>query len=440
MHKTSLKRKRVPPINFVFAAFVILCLCIVGGITMLIMTLQRQMQGQVQNKIAIYEKQENEAKLALQSMESLIKSTTWKQILNTVEIRDVSKYKRIIAIGDLHGDLKQTIKILRLTNIINTDNDWIANKTILIQTGDIIDRGPKSIAVYRLFLKLRAECIKYESLILNQIGNHEQMMFINDFTYVNKAEMNQFGGYFEWQNLMSIRSNFGKFLRNLPIARIIGNTLFVHAGILPFIAKQFDNNITKLNDEFHNSVMDISINSGITPNIFYQTLTPFEQSLFGINSPLWTRFFEPAYYDMSMLQIVFGHYAQNYNDDNFTIKPTQQMKKKIFLCDKVNEILEIYNVKRMVTGHNVQSMGSIKTECDEKLYGIDVGMSSFYGSNLAAIQIDTNTDNIDIITDPDNPPHPMAMMQPGFNTLNLSNFIAFINANFDGPIDYEDTY
>eukprot|EP01084_Bolivina_argentea_P092857 167027_1 len=348
---------------------------------------------------------------------SFLSQISWSNTLNTIEMRDISKYNKIITVGDLHGDLDQAIKILTLTNIIDINQNWIANNTILIQTGDIVDRGSQSIFIYKLFLKLKAQCIKYNSLVFNQIGNHEHLQFINDFTYVNKQEINTYGGFDQWKKIMSIQSDIGKFLRNLPIARIIGTTLFVHAGILPGIAIQFENNITLLNEKFHETIMKDSIKNDINPIIFYQGLSPIEQSLVGINSPMWTRYFEPAYYDFNMLSDVFNYMQTKQNDTNFIMPENRQEQIKLFMCDKVNQLMYIYNVKRMIIGHNVQATGAVQIYCDSQLYAIDVGMSQFYGGNLAALEIDVKTDNVQIITDPNNPPH---VLQPsGFGGLNM---------------------
>merc|ERR1740123_132287 len=98
------------------------------------------------------------------------------------------------------------------------------------------------------------------------------------------------GGYAKWQQLMSTQSEIGHFLHNLPIARIIGQNLFVHAGILPMIAAHFGGNITQLNEAFHVHVMKTS--SEINPVLFYQSLTVSEQYLTGLQSPIWTRYYE----------------------------------------------------------------------------------------------------------------------------------------------------
>ena len=49
------------------------------------------------------------------------------------------KFKRIIAIGDIHGDFDVFLKTLLLGRIIDKNNNWIAEDTIVIQLGDQVD-------------------------------------------------------------------------------------------------------------------------------------------------------------------------------------------------------------------------------------------------------------------------------------------------------------
>jgi len=44
------------------------------------------------------------------------------------------KHKRLVAIGDIHGDFQKLEKVLRHAQIINNRNQWIAEDTILVQT------------------------------------------------------------------------------------------------------------------------------------------------------------------------------------------------------------------------------------------------------------------------------------------------------------------
>ncbi len=51
---------------------------------------------------------------------------------------------RIVAVGDVHGDYEQFVKTLRAAEVIDEQNKWIGGKTHLVQTGDVLDRGPDS--------------------------------------------------------------------------------------------------------------------------------------------------------------------------------------------------------------------------------------------------------------------------------------------------------
>ena len=47
--------------------------------------------------------------------------------------------KRIIVLGDLHGDWKLTIESLKIAKLINTKLNWVGGDTIVVQLGDQID-------------------------------------------------------------------------------------------------------------------------------------------------------------------------------------------------------------------------------------------------------------------------------------------------------------
>ena len=48
----------------------------------------------------------------------------------------------IVAIGDLHGDLEQTYKVLELVNVLTPSRHWNPDSgvDVLVQVGDIADR------------------------------------------------------------------------------------------------------------------------------------------------------------------------------------------------------------------------------------------------------------------------------------------------------------
>jgi hypothetical protein len=48
--------------------------------------------------------------------------------------------RRIVAVGDLHGDFGNAFKVLRMANVIDDDGDWSGDVDYFVQTGDIVDR------------------------------------------------------------------------------------------------------------------------------------------------------------------------------------------------------------------------------------------------------------------------------------------------------------
>lgn len=49
-------------------------------------------------------------------------------------------HRRIVAVGDLHGDLNNALDVLQMSNLIDENEEWVGGTDILVQTGDIVDR------------------------------------------------------------------------------------------------------------------------------------------------------------------------------------------------------------------------------------------------------------------------------------------------------------
>lgn len=83
------------------------------------------------------------------------------------------QYKEIIAIGDLHGDYPALIELLTHADLIDEDAHWRGGKTILIQVGDVVDRGPEPEKVDDYLEVLTKEAKKTGGKVIRLIGNHE---------------------------------------------------------------------------------------------------------------------------------------------------------------------------------------------------------------------------------------------------------------------------
>jgi len=67
--------------------------------------------------------------------------------------------RRRIVVGDVHGELDGLREILNNAGLINSHDNWSGGDSMLIQTGDVIDRGPYSRECVDLLRKLQKEAI-----------------------------------------------------------------------------------------------------------------------------------------------------------------------------------------------------------------------------------------------------------------------------------------
>jgi hypothetical protein len=280
--------------------------------------------------------------------------------------------KRIIAIGDIHGDFKVLIKALHKANIIKTNGDWDENNknTIVIQLGDLLDRGGRDqedtdnyreeidILQYIEHLNKQASdpTKKLNSAFLTLIGNHELMNILGDYRYVSTKAMHGMGGYEGRRKLFSAGGPIAKHLGccSYGICKI-GDWTFVHAGILPQHLKDDNFSFTKVN-ELVRKIMRGEINKS--------SLNPSEKEfIFGNNGLFWTR---------------------ELSNDN----PN---------CSLANESVHILNNSNgnggIVVGHTVQKNG-INSKCNGNVWAIDTGMSDAFGkssdSNIQVLEILNN--------------------------------------------------
>jgi hypothetical protein len=83
--------------------------------------------------------------------------------------------KKIIAIGDLHGDYENFLEILKGVKLVDDSLHWIGGEIHFVQTGDILDRGPDARKILDLFISLEKEAEEAGGMVHMLIGNHEEM-------------------------------------------------------------------------------------------------------------------------------------------------------------------------------------------------------------------------------------------------------------------------
>jgi len=173
------------------------------------------------------------------------------------------KFKKIIAIGDIHGDFDVFLKTLRLGKIIDHNNKWIAIDTIVVQMGDQIDSIRAELMTVKkevgrfsffkinnLIKKLDKQAIKKKSRIISILGNHEIMNLLGDFRYTGVDQLlettNDINSSDE--NLRVDRKQFFKnnkdilydFACNRNVIVKVGSWLFVHGGLILEIIEEYN--------------------------------------------------------------------------------------------------------------------------------------------------------------------------------------------------------
>jgi len=80
-----------------------------------------------------------------------------------------------------------------MAKIIDDEHNWIAETDILVQTGDIVDRGTYAMDIYRMMQTLRGQASAVGGRVVSILGNHEVMNAIGDWRYVTQADIKRFG-------------------------------------------------------------------------------------------------------------------------------------------------------------------------------------------------------------------------------------------------------
>lgn len=99
---------------------------------------------------------------------------------------------RIVAIGDLHGDHDAWRAIAQGAGLIDGSGRWTGGSTLLVQTGDITDRGDDSLKIIRDLQRLQREAQRAGGKVVVLVGNHEAMNMTGDLRYVAPGEYRAF--------------------------------------------------------------------------------------------------------------------------------------------------------------------------------------------------------------------------------------------------------
>lgn len=148
--------------------------------------------------------------------------------------------ERIVAFGDVHGALDELVTLLQGTGLVDEALNWTGGHAHLVSTGDLIDRGDYGRQVMDLLMRLQGEAAAAGGAVHVVLGNHEVMNLSGDLRYVSEGDYAQFGseapeglpaGFLERRAAFAPDGEYGRWLLSLPVAILVGDTLFVHGGV-----------------------------------------------------------------------------------------------------------------------------------------------------------------------------------------------------------------
>jgi hypothetical protein len=99
---------------------------------------------------------------------------------------------RIVAVGDVHGDLPAFKAVLAQAGVTDAAGGWAGGSTVLVQTGDLIDRGPSMRSVFDFVMSLEKSATAAGGRVVPLLGNHEVMNITGDLRYVAPASYAEF--------------------------------------------------------------------------------------------------------------------------------------------------------------------------------------------------------------------------------------------------------
>ncbi|KAL3682436.1 hypothetical protein R1sor_000458 [Riccia sorocarpa] len=294
--------------------------------------------------------------------------------------------RRIVAIGDVHGDLERTESALKLAGVLSSDGKgrWIGGSTVLVQVGDILDRGEDELAILSLLHNLHQQALLLGGAVFQVNGNHETMNVGGDYRFVEAGGFEEcidflsyceeehsgdweaaFQGWYRTSKERKASRPRPKFINWLlnplmmqkgaasralllnpggPIATQLArhgvvlklnDWLFAHGGILPHHVKY---GLEKINSEVTKWMKGTPEQKGQLPFIATR----------GFDSIVWSRL-----------------YSQD----------SERQEDKLKAGAVLEAALDAANAKGLIVGHTPQPYGA-NSEFKGRVWRIDVGMSS----------------------------------------------------------------
>lgn len=222
-------------------------------------------------------------------------------------------------------------RVLRLCGLYDRRTGWTGGNTVLVQIGDVLDRGGQEMECLRLLRTLKEQAPLQGGTVVSLLGNHE-VMNAAGLTYM--ASPQAAAAFDDRASAFLVGGMLAAELSTWPVACVVGDTVFTHAALTSGLAAA---GLDAANAEASSWLL------GRGPKLPPSSLFP---SASAVPSPLWSR----------------------------ALSDPPDTEPAPSACAELRAALATLGAARLVVGHTVQS--SINCACSCSVYRIDVGLSA----------------------------------------------------------------
>jgi len=343
----------------------------------------------------------------------------------------------LIAIGDIHGDFDDFALLLQRVGLVDKALHWSGGKATFVQTGDLIDRGPKGRQVMDLLISLEKEAAPAGGEVQILLGNHEVMNILGDLRYVPMETYVSFAdsesenrrktayreytawlaehatllapikepkfsaseeewmtkhpaGFVEYREAMSAQGSYGNWLRKHTAVTQIGDTIFLHGGIDPDLAsmkiEEMNSTVREEIAEFDKTKDYLVKRKLILPFFTIQEISTVAQAqLFadGQAAPA-----DEEYHAKLANLRAFNTWLCMRDNGPLWFRGYDEWSDAEGGA-RIEKILSAYGAGYIVVAHTVQKTRHIRARFGEKIFLIDTGMLSAYwkGGRASALKL-----------------------------------------------------
>ncbi|HEV2492599.1 MAG TPA: metallophosphoesterase [Terriglobia bacterium] len=347
--------------------------------------------------------------------------------------------QRIIAVADVHGAYQEFVGILEQVRLIDANHHWVGGQTIFVQVGDVADRGAETRKALDLLMDLEREAPAQGGKVIPLLGNHEVMQMMGDLRYTTPADFQSFStdqsekvrdaayreyrkfiaatrqvhdvpddeeahqrwlarhplGFFEERDAYAPDGTYGRWLRTHDAVALVGDTLFLHAGLDPEL---HFGSLKDLNGRIHSEIADFAelARTLAEEEIIWRYMTldeAFNQVKLNYDAlqggstgaPADTEGIHRILALRQMLAVPNTLLMSNQSPiwyRGLALEPEQKNEAGL------TKLLGRLNAHSIVVGHTVLPKFTITARFDHRVFLIDTGMlKSYYGGRASALEI-----------------------------------------------------